>query len=791
MRDRIPFSRPSIPSHAADAIARSLSAPSLAGNGPLTALCHDLIGRAVPGGRAFLTTSCTDALEMAALVLGLQPGDEVVMPSWTFPSTANAVALRGAVPVFVDVAPGTLNIDPARVEEAVTARTRAVICVHYAGIGCEMERLRALCGAHGLALIEDAAQGYGATWNGVPLGGWGDLGAFSFHGTKNISSGEGGALVVNRSDLVPAAEIAWEKGTDRLRFQRGEVSVYEWCGLGSSFLPSELTAALLSEQLRVAEAVTQARRSAWARYAELIAQADPGPSVRLPMVPEAARHNGHIFAIRVDDAAMRERIIVHLEAQGIETRTHYHPLHLSTAGRRYGRTVGSLPVTQAAADDLLRLPLDAVITPAEQERVVGALVDEVRRTNERRSYRAAAAAAAASSFETLTLSGDVVRDCDVAGDYPPAHVVRARALQIWPRREWSDDALVAFPVSDLVLTSSFVSIDPLGKRMFLNQSYRNIEQLFPNRFQTDGTHFSLTTNPVPLSGRYVVLGGPFDGVWYHWLFNWCPRLLLLRDLRPDLLASHDVRFIVHPNALEGQFRAVLDTFGIARERFVAIDSLRDYRIEQATLVSFLDQQKLYPDTIRAFADHLLEAWDLIDEPESTGIFTSRQALTPPKRRISNFEEIEPVLAAFSLQVVDCGALSAREQARIFRAARVVVGAHGSDLSNLLFCRPGTKVLVLESALSITSDAHLGLKYLCEVLELDYSVMETPTDTYGGAKRPPASVVNRDYVVDPTSFANELQNIYKNQTLKNANSAKYDMGIYLKNIGSKITKIFDR
>ena len=761
LRDRIPFSRPSIASAAADAVARSLAASSLTGNGSLTASCHDLIGRAVPGGRPFLTTSCTDALEMAALVLGLQPGDEVVMPSWTFPSTANAVALRGAIPVFVDVAPGTLNIDPACVEEALTARTRAVICVHYAGIGCEMEALRALCQARGLALIEDAAQGFGATWSGVPLGGWGDLGAFSFHGTKNVSSGEGGALVVNRSDLVPGAEIAWEKGTDRLRYQRGEVPVYEWCELGSSFLPSELTAALLSVQLQAAAEVTEARRSAWQRYADLIGQAEPGPSLRLPVVPEAARHNGHIFAVRVDDAAMRERIIVHLEAHGIETRTHYHPLHMSPAGRRYGRAVGSLPVTQAAAADLLRLPLDAMITPAEQERVVGTLVDEVRRTNERRKRRAAAAAATATTFATVTLAGDVVRDWEVADDYPPAQAVRGRALQIWPRKEWSDDALVSFDVSNLVVTSVFVSVDPQRERLFLNQSYKSVEHLFQTRFKLDGARFALTGSPVPLSGHHVVLGGPVDGVWYHWLFNWCPRLLLLRDLRPDLLASPDVRFLVHPLALTGPFLSVLETFGIAPERFVAIDPEHDYRIERATLVSFLDQQKLYPGTIRAFADHLLAAWGLADEPETPGIFASRQALKPPKRRIDNFDEVVPVLAAFTLEIVDCGAIGAREQARLFRAARVVVGGHGSDLSNLLFCRPGTKVLVLESAFSIQSDAHLGLKYLCEVLDLDYAVMETRTETYNDTKRPPTRIVNRDYVVDADALAEMLRNVVGN------------------------------
>ena len=351
---------------------------SLTGGGRFTAECHGLLRQAVPGATPFLTTSCTDALELAALALDLAPGDEIVMPSWTFPSSANAFALRGAIPVFVDVEPGTLNIDAAAAAAAVTHRTRALLCVHYAGVACDMERLLPLCRDHAITLIEDAAQGFGAFHGEEPLGGLGDLGAFSFHGTKNVSCGEGGALLMRRDDLLPRVEIAWEKGTDRLRYMRGEVERYRWLDLGSSFLPSELTAAFLAAQLGDARAVTAARRRAWARYAALLGEAGSA-QLRLPAVPSYARHNGHIFAVQLREAAWRDPVLWALSAAGIEARSHYEPLHRSPAGRRLCRTAGTLDVTEAAADRLIRLPLDPLITANDQQRVVGVLVDTVRR----------------------------------------------------------------------------------------------------------------------------------------------------------------------------------------------------------------------------------------------------------------------------------------------------------------------------------------------------------------------------------------------------------------------------
>jgi dTDP-4-amino-4,6-dideoxygalactose transaminase len=379
--NRIQFFRNEIEHNVINVLRQALMGGSLAGGGSYTMLCHKLLSQSVGGVAIFLTSSGTDALEMAALVLDLQPGDEVIMPSWTFPSTANAVALRGAVPVFVDVEAATLNIDPACVQRAITPLTRAVFCVHYAGVGCEMQALQALCKDRALALVEDAAQGLGASWSGKPLGSWGDLGIFSFHATKNIGCGEGGALIVNRPDLVHRAEIAWEKGTNRLQYQRQETSFYEWCDLGSSFMPSELTAALLSTQIPKAGTVSEARRAAWTNYDQLITEAALGDALQPLQVPAAAQHNGHIFAVRVRGSRVRQAVMAYLQAQGIETRTHYQSLHSSPGGKRYGRAAGSLPVTEGAADGLFRLPVDPFITRGEQERVVGALMDALRYTD--------------------------------------------------------------------------------------------------------------------------------------------------------------------------------------------------------------------------------------------------------------------------------------------------------------------------------------------------------------------------------------------------------------------------
>ncbi|WCT74590.1 dTDP-4-amino-4,6-dideoxygalactose transaminase [Sphingomonas naphthae] len=374
----IPFNRVSLSPAVRREVMRALDDGSLTGGGRNTRRCHEKLDAIYSGSRPFLTNSCTAALEMAALLLGVGPGDEIILPSWTFSSTATAVALRGAVPVFVDVLPTTLNIDVARVEEAITPRTRAVYAVHYAGVACAMDALVALCADRGIALVEDAAQAFGSSWDGKPLGGFGDFGALSFHGTKNVSCGEGGALIVNRPDAAAAAEIAWEKGTDRLRFEQGHVSSYEWQALGSSFLPSDLTAALLAAQFDDADAKRAARLAAYDRYVALLADCAARGRVRLLAIPEQAAGNGHIFALRFENEARRAGVIARLAYERIDARTHYKPLHSSPGGRRYGRVAGPMGVTDEAAATLLRLPLDDVITPVEQERIVAVIEAALR-----------------------------------------------------------------------------------------------------------------------------------------------------------------------------------------------------------------------------------------------------------------------------------------------------------------------------------------------------------------------------------------------------------------------------
>ncbi|WP_419900199.1 dTDP-4-amino-4,6-dideoxygalactose transaminase [Roseomonas sp. USHLN139] len=366
----IPFYSPDLGEAELRALQATLASRRLAGGAGQTERCHRLLAATLPDSLPLLTQSCTAALEMAALLLGLQPGDEVIMPSWTFCSTANAVLLRGAVPIFADVREDTLNLDAAAVAAAVTPRSRAVICVHYAGVGCDMAALQAVCRQHGLALVEDAAQAVGARWAGQPLGGFGVLGAFSYHASKNVTCGEGGALLVNDPALRDRAEILWEKGTDRLRFQRGEVARYSWQDVGSSFLPSEITAALLAVQLARVEEITEKRLAVWQRYDALLAPLAGNWGLRRPQIPQAAAHNGHIYHLRFPSRALRDHVLARLAAERIGASTHYEPLHLSAAGRRFGRAPGPLPVTEDAGATLLRLPLYGDLPPGEQERVV-------------------------------------------------------------------------------------------------------------------------------------------------------------------------------------------------------------------------------------------------------------------------------------------------------------------------------------------------------------------------------------------------------------------------------------
>lgn len=332
-----------------------LAGGQLGGDASFTKRCHTFL-KGVYGAEVLLCHSCTAALEMAALLIGLKPGDEVIMPSYTFVSTANAVVLRGAVPVFVDIREDTLNIDEALVEAAITSRTRAIMVVHYAGVGCDMDAIGAIAARHGLHVIEDAAQGYGALWKGRKLGSFGELAALSFHQTKNIVCGEGGALIINDASLAERAQIVREKGTNRTKFIRGEVAKYDWQDVGSSYLPSDLVAAVLLAQLEEAERLTKQRLSLWTTYDTLFRDAGNN-RIRLPQIPAEAQHNGHIYHVRLPDFTAREAVRQALNGLKIGAVTHYVPLHSSPAGQRFGRCASGMQVTDETAATLLRLPL--------------------------------------------------------------------------------------------------------------------------------------------------------------------------------------------------------------------------------------------------------------------------------------------------------------------------------------------------------------------------------------------------------------------------------------------------
>jgi len=329
----------------------------LAGNGPFTRACQQWLVNKTGCHKALLTHSCTSALEMAALLIDLKPGDEVIMPSYTFVSTANAFVLRGAVPVFVDIREDTLNIDEALIEAAITDKTRAICVVHYAGVGCEMDAIMAIAERHGLYLIEDAAQGIMSDYKGRSLGSIGHLAAFSFHETKNVISGEGGALLINDERFAERAEILWEKGTNRSSFFRGEVDKYTWVDIGSSFLPGELIAAFLWAQLEHADEITDRRLQIWASYHAAFAPLERDGRLRRPVIPAECRHNAHMYYLLHDSLAERSAFIAHMKEADIMSVFHYVPLHRAPAGIKYCRTHGELPVTDALSDRLVRLPL--------------------------------------------------------------------------------------------------------------------------------------------------------------------------------------------------------------------------------------------------------------------------------------------------------------------------------------------------------------------------------------------------------------------------------------------------
>lgn len=374
MTDKIPFNWPHMTGKELYYIAEAHFNGSLAGDGPFTKRCHAWLESRTGCSRALLTHSCTAALEMAALLLDIQPGDEIIMPSYTFVSTANAFVLRGGVPVFVDIREDTLNLDERLIESAITPRTRAIVPVHYAGVSCEMDAIMAIAERHGLKVVEDAAQGVMSTYKGRALGAIGHLGAYSFHETKNVISGEGGALLVTDPALAGRAEVIREKGTDRSRFFRGEVDKYTWQEVGSSFLPGELIAAFLWAQLEEADAITRQRLVSWNRYHVMLEPLERKGMLRRPIVPADCVHNGHMYYVLLDPGLDRQRLLDDLKRSDINSVFHYVPLHSSPAGRRYGRTHGdSLSMTDRQSERLVRLPLWVGLSEDMQDKVVAAL----------------------------------------------------------------------------------------------------------------------------------------------------------------------------------------------------------------------------------------------------------------------------------------------------------------------------------------------------------------------------------------------------------------------------------
>ena len=367
---KIPFNRADIGSRDLALLSKSISDGHISGNGPFTKQAESEISRVIGSHKTLLTTSCTHALEMSALLLNLKTGDEVIVPAFTFVSTASAFMLYGAKPVFVDVQHDTLNINPESVEAAITERTRAICVVHYGGVACEMKKLSEIAKRHDLVLIEDNAHGLFAKYKHQYLGTFGSLATQSFHETKNITCGEGGALIVNEPKLAERAEILREKGTDRTKFLRGQVDKYTWVDVGSSWVISDLLAAILCGQLERADDIYVKRMRIWNRYNIELTNWAENNNVMTPVVPDGCDHTGHVFFLRLATANSRDQFIRHLRDHGILAVFHYQPLHLSTVGRSLGGREGQFPVTEKAGDCLVRLPLFNSLTDAEQSFII-------------------------------------------------------------------------------------------------------------------------------------------------------------------------------------------------------------------------------------------------------------------------------------------------------------------------------------------------------------------------------------------------------------------------------------
>ena len=383
MSAKIPFNKPFIAGRELYYIAQAVTFGNLAGDGAFTQKCCRLLEQRFRIPQVLLTPSCTAALEMAAMLCDLGPDDEVILPTYTFVSTANAIVRLGARPVFVDSRPDTLNIDDALIEEAITPKTKAIIVVHYAGVGCEMDRILTIARQYGLKVIEDAAQGVNAFYNGNALGSLGDMGTYSFHETKNFSCGEGGALCINDPALVERAEIIRDKGTNRRQFFRGQVDKYTWVDIGSSYVPSEITSAYLFGQLEQMDEITQRRRQIYQFYRLHLKHLEAEGLLRLPRIPEDCESNFHLFFVLLPNAATRDALMAHLKSQGILAVFHYIPLHGSPMGLKFGYHEGDLPVAEDLSARLLRLPLFHDLTEDEQQRIVGCIAEFLRRESPR------------------------------------------------------------------------------------------------------------------------------------------------------------------------------------------------------------------------------------------------------------------------------------------------------------------------------------------------------------------------------------------------------------------------
>ncbi len=353
-----------------DYVGQAIDNHKICGDGEFTKRCSKWIEERTGTEKALLTTSCTHATEMAALLSDIQPGDEVIMPSYTFVSTADAFVLRGAKAVFVDIRPDTMNIDETKIEAAITKKTKAIVPVHYAGVACEMDTIMDIARRYNLLVIEDAAQGVMSTYKGKALGTIGDYGCYSFHETKNYSMGEGGALLIKNADMIESAEILREKGTNRSKFFRGQIDKYTWVNYGSSYLPSELNAAYLWAELEMADAINENRLNSWNHYYEGLKELADSGRIELPVVPEGCVHNAHMFYIKAKDLEERTKLIAYMKENGIGCVFHYIPLHSAPAGRKFGRFSGEDKYTTKESERLMRLPMYYGLKPEDLDMVV-------------------------------------------------------------------------------------------------------------------------------------------------------------------------------------------------------------------------------------------------------------------------------------------------------------------------------------------------------------------------------------------------------------------------------------